>query len=286
MEIWLAWFHETNSGAEVKAIATAAEDMGFTGVALSDHVALPKLQQSRHPMLGIPYDPGIPNIEPISTAATMAAVTEKLKFMTYAYVMGMRDPFTVAKQTAALSDLSDNRFALGVTPGWNADEIALLGHDPSSRGKRFVESIDVMRGLWHHDLFSYTGEHYQFTDVGISPRPKVAPKIYVGGNSPIAIKRAASNTGWIGMNHSTEELKPLLCKLDELSDGGAEKYVVAAEELSEDYLDRLQDLGIRGVVVMPWSMMVPASEPLANKLKAMKEVAERWTTYRVESSAL
>ncbi len=117
MEYWLAWFHENNNGDDVKAIAREAEALGYAGVALSDHVALPKEQESRHPMQGIPYDPATPNIEPITTAAVMSAVTEKLRFMTYAYVMGMRDPFTVAKQTAALADLSNNRFALGITPG-------------------------------------------------------------------------------------------------------------------------------------------------------------------------
>lgn len=278
MEFWLAWFHETNDGTEVKTLAKAAERMGFTGVALSDHVALPKRQRCRHPMLGIPYDPAIPNIEPITTAATMAAVTERLRLMTYAYVMGMRDPFSVAKHAAALSDLSDNRFSLGMTPGWNTDEITLLGHDPASRGKRFLESIEVIQGLWHNDLFSYRGTHYQFEDVGIAPRPKIAPKIYIGGNSALAIKRAAANAGWIGMNHPTEQLKPLLQELDELSNSKAEKYVVAAEELSDTYLGRLQDLGITGVVLMPWSMMVPASEPLEEKLRAMDDVAKRWIT--------
>lgn len=276
MEFWLAWFHETNKGAEVKAIAEAAEALGFAGIALSDHVALPKEQQSRHPMLGIPYDPAIPNIEAMTTAATMAAVTSKLKFMTYAYVMGMRDPFTVAKQTAALADLSGGRFALGITPGWNADEIALLGHDPATRGKRFVESIDVMKGLWGNALFSYEGAHYHFKDVGIAPRPEIAPEIFIGGNSPVAIKRAANNAGWIGMNHSVEELRPLLGKLDELSDGRAAKYVIAAEALSDEYLATLEGMGVKGVVLMPWSMMVPASEPLDEKIRAMSDVASRW----------
>ncbi len=276
MEFWLAWFHETNKGSEVKAIAQAAEEYGFSGMALSDHVALPKLQQSRHPILGIPYDPAIPIIEPITTAATMAAVTNKRRFMTYAYVMGMRDPFTVAKQTAALADLSDNRFDLGITPGWNTDEMELLGHDPATRGKRFVESIDVIKGLWGNDLFSYQGKHYQFQDVGIAPRPVIAPRIFIGGNSPIAIKRAANNAGWIGMNHPMEELEPLINDLDELSGGKAAKYVIAAEEPSDDYFNRLQQLGVDGVVLMPWSMMVPASEPLDEKLAAMNDVAERW----------
>jgi probable F420-dependent oxidoreductase len=276
MEYWLAWFHETNRGTEVRAIAQAAEEYGFTGVALSDHVALPKIQQARHPLLGIPYDPAIPNIEPMTTVATMAAVTEKLRFMTYAYVMGMRDPFTVAKQAAALADLSDGRFMLGITPGWNSDEIALLGHDPTTRGRRFAESLDIIKGLWNTDLFSYQGKHYNFQDVGIAPRPEFPPPIFIGGNSPIAIRRAASNAGWIGMNHSVEELKPLLGTLDELSCGKAIKYVIAAAELSDNYLRQLEELGIRGVVVMPWPMMEPASVALDAKLASMKEIARRW----------
>jgi alkanesulfonate monooxygenase SsuD/methylene tetrahydromethanopterin reductase-like flavin-dependent oxidoreductase (luciferase family) len=38
-----------------------------------------------------------------------------------------------------------NRFALGITPGGNTDQIALLGHDPKTRGQRFVESIKLSR---------------------------------------------------------------------------------------------------------------------------------------------
>ena len=276
MEYWLAWFHENNNGDHVKAIAREAQALGYTGVALPDHVALPKQQQSRHPIQGIPYDPGIPNIEPITTAAVMGAVTDTLRFMTYAYVMGMRDPFTVAKQSAALADLTDNRFALGITPGWNTDEIALLGHDPKTRGARFVESIEVIKGLWRNDLFSFEGEHYRFQDVGIAPRPATAPDIYIGGNSPIAIRRAAANRGWIGMNHPLDELEDLLGTLDEMSGGRAQKYVIATERLSDDYVRRLERLGIRGVVLMPWANQAPPAGGLDIKLEAMWKTAAFW----------
>ena len=190
--------------------------------------------------------------------------------------MGMRDPFTVAKQTAALADLTNNRFALGITPGWNTDEIALLGHDPKTRGKRFVESIKIIKGLWSNDLFSFEGEHYQFKDVGISPRPSKPPEIYIGGNSPIAIKRAANNSGWIGMNHPLEELEELLGTLDELSGGTAQKYVMATEKLSDDYVRRLEELGIRGVVMMPWAGKAPPAGGLDIKLEAMQKSASFW----------
>ena len=49
MEFWLAWFGENHRSTDVKSLAQAAEELGYFGVALSDHVALPKLQQSLHP---------------------------------------------------------------------------------------------------------------------------------------------------------------------------------------------------------------------------------------------
>ncbi len=47
MEYCLAWFYESNKGAEVKAIAKAAQELGYTGIALSDHSALPTVQRNQ-----------------------------------------------------------------------------------------------------------------------------------------------------------------------------------------------------------------------------------------------
>ncbi len=276
MEIWLAWFGETHLGTDVKSVAEAAEEMGYAGVAVSDHVALPKAQQSLHPTMHIPYDPLLPYPEPITTTATMAAVTQNLRFMTYAYVMGMREPFSVAKHAGALSDLSGGRFSLGITPGWQREEIALLGLDPKTRGARFVESLEVIDGLWRNDLFTYKGKHYDFVDVGISPRPEKAPHIFIGGHSKLSIERAARYQGWIGMNHSIEELKGMLSDLDELSQGKAKKYVIASEELSDSYLMDLENLGIHGLVVMAWAPMNPSPDPVELRIAAMSSLSTRW----------
>ncbi|MDG2336353.1 MAG: TIGR03619 family F420-dependent LLM class oxidoreductase [Myxococcota bacterium] len=276
MDFWLAWFAETNRGEEVKAIAVAAEELGYAGVAVSDHVALPRAQESLHPTRGIPYDPLNNYPEPITTLATMAAVTERLRFITYAYVMGMRDPFSVAKQAAALADLSGGRFSLGITPGWLREEIALLGHDPRTRGGRFEEALEVMHGLWREDLLSYQGKFYDFEQVGISPRPEVPPDILVGGHSRISIERAARHNGWIGMNHSLEFLREKLGELDSLSSGSARKLVIPNEELSDAYLDTLSALGVEGIVVMAWNPEQREREPLDSRISAMSALARRW----------
>jgi hypothetical protein len=48
MEYCLAWFYESNKGAAVKAIVKAAQQLGYTGIALSGHGAFPTIQRSRY----------------------------------------------------------------------------------------------------------------------------------------------------------------------------------------------------------------------------------------------
>ena len=50
----------------------------------------------------------------------------------------------------------------------------------------FNESLEVLIGLWENETFSHHGEHYQFDDVSITPRPvqKPRPPITVAAISP------------------------------------------------------------------------------------------------------
>lgn len=275
MEYWIPWFHEKTDGDDVKLIAQTAESLGFTGVALSDHIALPKEQVARHPVLKQPYDPLQPNIEPFTVAATMAAVTKGLRFMTYSLVAGMRDPFSIARQSASMAGLTSNRFTLGITPGWLTDEMQLLGHDPKTRGKRFDEALQVIRGLWENDLFSYEGEYYNFRDVAVCPRPAIAPQIMIGGNSPKSYERARHFDGWIGMTMSVEEVTEVA---NTVRQGGAGKkiYMIPPEPLSDVYLQQLQAAGVDGLVYMLWMPGAPGAASAEAKCELMQNFARRW----------
>ena len=94
MEYWLGIFHEDN--AQLKAIARAAEQMGFTGIGLPDHVAMPKGYTTMHPSgeRHIEHDTCFPDT--LITAATLLAVTARLRVMSYIYVLPMREPFSAA----------------------------------------------------------------------------------------------------------------------------------------------------------------------------------------------
>ncbi|MBK6288928.1 MAG: hypothetical protein IPF49_15065 [Gammaproteobacteria bacterium] len=78
------------------------------------------------------------------------------------------------------------------------------------------------------------------------------------------------------MNHPLGELEELLGTLDELSGGKAQKYVMAAEKLGDDYLRRLEDLGIRGLVLMPWADKAQPAGDLDIKLESMRQAAGFW----------
>ena len=78
------------------------------------------------------------------------------------------------------------------------------------------------------------------------------------------------------MNHPVEQLRPMLAELDELSNGRAHKYVIAGQELSDEYMADLVALGTRGLVVMPWLPMNPEPEPVEERIEAMASIARRW----------
>src|SRR5262249_47452194 len=134
MHFWLPIIGEDTG--QLLEIARAAEAAGFAGVALADHVGVPTSFASKHPSGETPFDHRANFPAPLTCIAAMAAVTTRLRFLTYVYVLPMRDPFSVAKQAGTVSLLSEGRLVLGVGAGWLLEEIALLGFDPHTRGRR------------------------------------------------------------------------------------------------------------------------------------------------------
>lgn len=273
MEHWISWFHEQTAGEEVKTVAQTAESLGFTGIAMSDHVAIPKNHTALHPELKQPYDYRLPMVDSFTVSACMGAVTSKLRFMSYALVGSMRDPFSIARQAGSLAGLTDNRFALGITLGWLTDEIALLGHDPETRGKRLDEALQVIRGVWENDLFSFDGEHYQFEEVAVCPRPAIAPKILIGGNSAKSFERAKRFDGWIGMTMQLEQVAEV-SRLVRSTPGEKSIYLVASQPLDAQYLADLETAGVSGLVHMIWFPGVPTA--VDEKCRLMESFASEW----------
>ncbi len=131
-----------------------------------------------------------PSLEAWSTAAALAAVTERLEIMV-AVRPTFHAPALFAKQAANIDHISGGRLSLNVVSAWWATEARRYGvqfdqHD--DRYARTEEWLQVVNGLWTEPVFSHDGRLYRIDEGILEPKPlqKPRPTIYAGGESPAA----------------------------------------------------------------------------------------------------
>jgi len=131
-----------------------------------------------------------PALDAWSTAAALAAVTERLELMV-AVRPNFHQPALFAKAAANIDNISGGRLALNVVSSWWADEATQYGlqfdqHD--DRYGRTSEWLEVVDGLWTEKRFSHEGPRYTLKDAICEPKPvrKPRPTIYAGGESEAA----------------------------------------------------------------------------------------------------
>jgi dimethylsulfone monooxygenase len=131
-----------------------------------------------------------PSLDAWSTAAALAAVTERLELMV-AVRPTFHLPALLAKQAANIDHISGGRLTLNVVSSWWSDEAKKYGvgfEQHNDRYARTNEWLDVLHGVWAKDHFSYTGKYYRVEDNVLEPKPvsQPHPTIYAGGESPAA----------------------------------------------------------------------------------------------------
>ena len=129
-----------------------------------------------------------PALDAWSTAAALAAVTERIELMV-AVRPNFHHPALFAKQAANIDRISGGRLSLNVVSSWWADEARQYGlqfdlHD--DRYARTSEWLDVVDGLWTEKRFTYSGERYVLEGAICEPKPARRPVIYAGGESEAA----------------------------------------------------------------------------------------------------
>jgi dimethylsulfone monooxygenase len=131
-----------------------------------------------------------PALDAWSTAAALAAVTEKLELM-IAVRPTFHLPALLAKQAANIDHISGGRVSLNVVSSWWSEEARKYGvqfdqHD--NRYARTSEWLDVVDAAWKQNHFSYSGKYYSVQDLVLEPKPvsRPRPTIYAGGESETA----------------------------------------------------------------------------------------------------
>jgi probable F420-dependent oxidoreductase len=198
----------------VKSFAQAAEELGYDGIATSEHVVwVEGFDVSNFPYGDVPVtDLTTMYADPLELLAYLAAVTTRIDLVTATIVLPQQNPVVWAKRLATLDVLSGGRLRVGVGVGWNREEMETCGEVYTNRGARANEAMELMRVLWSGPTTqpqSYSGKHYGFVGVFCNPKPVRGDiPMFMGGSSEAAAIRA----GRLG-----DGLQPLLLEGEDLT---------------------------------------------------------------------
>ena len=244
---------------ELPVLARHAEDLGFEGVALGDHLITYETQYQ-------PYDYSKDKVvlwypethwpDVWVQIAALAQVTTRLKFTTGVYVLPLRDPFTAAKAISTAAFIAGNRVSVGVGVGWQKDEFELVGQSFADRGRRTDEMLDILPRLMAGEMFDYEGEFYSFPRLQMSPGVTGIP-IYIGGVSPAAFRRAARHDGWIGPAVAMDDLPGYMAALEREREAAGRlgqpfEIMVSLYDYSEEAIGRAREMGVTSIQRSAW----------------------------------
>jgi len=160
-----------------KQLVKKVEDLGFAGLFRSDHFTNAR-------------PPDKDSLEMVVSLTYLADHTQCIHFGPLVAPLSFRDPTLLARQAAALDDLSGGRMILGVGAGWQDREHRLFGHDLGdvpTRLARLGEGLEVITRLLKSDEpVNFEGRFFQLRGATLLPRPQRpgGPPILIGGNGP------------------------------------------------------------------------------------------------------
>lgn len=155
--------------------AVAAEESGWDGVFLADHLIDPFSDDpAEHDAI----------VDPWITLSGIAARTDRLTLGTWISPIPRRQPWQLARNLATLDRLADGRVMLGAGLG-SPDDFERFGqpYDLQTLGQRCDEALEVMTGLWRGEPFSHDGDQFTVDEAVLRPTPVQEPRIpiVVGG---------------------------------------------------------------------------------------------------------
>ncbi|GAB3223045.1 TIGR03619 family F420-dependent LLM class oxidoreductase [Mycolicibacterium hippocampi] len=263
---------------EAVEIATAADDLGYHGMAIPDHVINLETLQTPYPYTkdgARRWEAFTDWPDPWVMIGAIALATTRLRFVTTVYLPAMRDPYSAAKSIGTAAVLASGRLELGIGVGWCREEFELLGQQFDRRGKRTDEMLELMKALWAPGWTEFSGEFYTAPRMEMEPTPPPIP-VYVGGLSDIALRRAARHDGWIGDLITTEKALERISVLRQLraekglSMEGFEVITPLTDAFTPEHYSAAEAGGITGIITMPWMFYSGPDASVADKIDGMR----------------
>ena len=161
------------------------------------------------------------------------------------------------------------------------EEFAWLAEDFATRGPRTDEAVAIIRAVLAGGMVEHHGEHYDFDRLQMSPVPTAPVPIYVGGMTPLALRRAAQDRGRLdlgqrhhrraGRDHRAAARRP---DAQGRTTEGFEIKVVATDAFDLDGFKRLRDLGVTDAITQPWWFYGGDPNALTTKVDSVRRFAD------------
>lgn len=252
-------------------LAVRAEAAGWNGVFLEDYVVFQG-------------DSRAPTCDTWTALAAIAVKTERVRLGTSVTPLPRRRPWNVAREAAAVDQLSGGRVVLGAGLGDVGDHVVrdasftAFGEELSARRRAEMldEGLEIIAGLWSGEPFTFHGRHYTVEEVTFLPRPVQEPRIpiWIGGGYPNRgpTRRAARWDGSKMYGARQHDLAPDDVRALRASAGNRPYDVMLGGRARSDDVEADRDW-IRGVAdagATWWSEYVPVDDP-----DAMRAAVER-----------
>ena len=184
-------------------MARHGEELGFDLINVGDHIVIPRAIGSRYPYTqsgvftgewGLTERVTGHFLEQLTVLSFLAGQTSRIRLLTAVMVVPYRSPVQTAKTLATIDVLSGGRLIVGCGAGWMKEEFEALEVPPyEERGDVTDEYILAFKELWTSENPTFDGKYCRFSDIEFAPKPvqKPHPPVWIGGESPPAIRRAA-----------------------------------------------------------------------------------------------
>ena len=185
-----------------------------------------------------------PVVDPWVTLAAVAMRTQRIRIGAMVTPLTRRRPWQVAREAVSLDLLSNGRLTFGAGSGYQARDFTSFGeeYDLKIRAEKLDEGLEILKGLWSGEPFSFHGKYYQLDTVTFLPKPLQSPRIPIwlagGWPSRKPLRRAVRWDGIYLMTVNQVTNEPL--KLEEIREAVA--YMQTYRESTEPF-----DVGVNGV---------------------------------------
>jgi len=229
--------------------AVAAEEQGYDWINVTEH--------------HVAADGYLPALFVLLSA--MAARTERIRISTGMLILTLHSPIRIAEEAAVLDIISGGRLTLGVAAGYREVEFDAMEVDYGTRGRRFVESLEILRLAWSGEPFTFTGKVFSLPEVVVRPVPLQRPGIplWLGGTTEVALRRVVRHGAPV-FPGATDEIA-----------------VVSQRMASYDRLrDELGASGPRGLVLPRLAVVADTREEARRRalpgIRAMLDTYQSW----------